>query len=190
MNNLKLSSTRLALAVAAALAASVASSHAQSAVATISDVAVSGGFNYTILLTNPSSDTFNLNSFWYGWTLSGNNLPSFPSTAANSLGWANNLDGASIQWENSSGSALMPGQTGTFTFFSTATPSAITTLPSGPSVVYVNGNGPQSFGENSPGSASPAFSPTLVSAPEPSSVSLLIVGSLGLLATGWRKFRA
>jgi hypothetical protein len=193
MNKSKLISIRLALTIAAALAASAISSHAQSASATISDVPGSGStFDYTLTVLNTGS--LNLNSIWYGWTLSGNNLPAGsedPTSPANTLGWANILDSNSIQWENTlGGTVLLPGQSGVFTFASTATPTAITTLPSGPSVAYVSATGPSSFGENSPGSASPAFTPALVAAPEPSSVSLLIVGSFGLLATGWRKLRA
>lgn len=173
----QLLSIRLALAVAASLAASPTSSHAQGASATISDVAGSGVFDYTITLLNTGSD--NLNSFWYGWTTSGNNLPigHNPTSAGNTLGWANTLDGNSIMWINSSGTALAPGQSGTFTFVSTATPSAITTSPSGDSVAYVNGI---TFTQNNPGDSTPVFSPTLVSAPEPSSVSLLVAGLFGL----------
>jgi len=189
MNNQpKPTSIRFTLAVVAGLVASAVSSHAQSATATISGTPVSGGFNYTILLHNTGSDS--LNSFWYGWTTIGNNLPSNPSVAGNSLGWANILDFNSIQWENSTGAPLSPGQTATFTFFSTSTPTAITTSPSGESVVYESGTGPQSFLQGVPGSASPVFSPTLVAAPEPSSLALLTIGSLGLLASGWRKLRA
>ena len=174
----KLLSFRIMLAVAAGLAASTVSSQAQSATATISDVPAGSVFDYTLTVLNTGSD--NLNSIWYGWTLGGNNLPSDPTSAGNSLGWANDLDGNSIQWENSTGTILLPGHSGVFTFVSTATPSAITTSPSGESVAYVSGTGPQSFGENSPGSASPVFSPTLVPAPEPSSVSLLMAGLFGL----------
>ncbi len=188
MNNKpKLISIRLAIAVVAGLASSTVSSHAQGATATISGVAAGGGlFDYTITLTNPNSDTFSLNDFWYGWIQFQNDLPSDPSNAANSLGWANDLDGNSIEWENNSGTALAPGQSATFTFVSADSPSAITTSPSGESVAYVNGI---DFSENSAGHSTPIFSPTLVAAPEPSSVGLFIVGSLGLLATGWRKLR-
>jgi hypothetical protein len=188
-NEPKLTSIRLALAVAAGLAASTVSSHAQGATATISGVAAGGGiFDYTITLLNTGSDS--LNSFWYGWTTSGNNLPTGseePTTAGNSLGWANDLDNNSIKWINSSGTALAPDDSGTFTFASTATPTTITTSPSGESVAYVNGI---TFTQNNPGDSTPVFSPTLVAAPEPSSVGLFIVGSLGLLASGWRKLRA
>ena len=177
-------SLQLAFAVAAGLAASIASVHAQGAMATISDVPAGSAFDYTVILQNTGSTS--LNSFWYGWTTSGNNLPvgHNPTTAANTLGWADTLDGNSIEWVNSTGTTLAPGQSGTFTFVSTATPSAITTSPSGESVAYVNGI---TFTENNPGDSTPVFSPTLVAAPEPSAVSLLTAGLFGLAGlSGWR----
>ena len=175
MNNLlKLTSIRFTLAAAAALAASAASGHAQGATATISDVAAGGGnFDYTITLKNTGS--ISLNALWYGWTLSGNNLPSDPTSAANSLGWANDLDGNSIMWINSSGSALAPGQSGTFSFVSSSSPTAITTSPSGESVAYVGGI---EISQGVSGVDTPVFSPTLVAAPEPSTLGLLAAGLL------------
>lgn len=190
MNNQpKLTSIRFTLAVVAGLIASAVSSNAQSATATISGTPVSGGFDYTILLHNTGSD--NLNDFWYGWTSAGNNLPSNPSLAGNSLGWANVLDSNSIQWENNTGAPLSPGQTGTFTFFSTSTPAAITTSPSGGSVAYTGtGIPPIDFSQGQAGDSTGIITPILVPAPEPSSLALLTIGSLGLLASGWRKLRA
>jgi len=190
MNKPKVSSIYLPLAAAAALAVSVVSSQAQSASATLSDTAVAGGFDYTITLDNTGSSS--LEGFWYGWTDFGNNLPSNPTTAGNSLGWVNNLDGNSIQWQGGAGNALAAGNTATFTFFSTSTPTAITTTPSGPaisgqSVAYT---GTIQFNEGVSGVSTPVFSPVLVAAPEPASMALLAVGSLGLLAGGWRKLRA
>ena len=185
MNNRpKSTSIRFTLLAVAGLLASAVSSHAQGAVATISGVPVTGGFDYTILLADTGSTP--LNSFWYGWTTSGNNLPSIPSGAANTLGWGNSVVGNSIEWVNSSGTALTPGNTGTFTFFSTSTPAAMTTSPAGRSVAYVNGI---DFSQGSPGSSTAVFSPTLA-VPEPSSAALLAVGALGLLTSGWRKLRA
>jgi PEP-CTERM motif len=177
------------LAIVAGLVTSAVSGQAQSATATISGVAVTGGFDYTITLMNPISDTFSLKSFWYGWTANGNNLPSNPSTAANSLGWVNVLFGNSIQWGNSSSTALAPGQSGTFTFFSTDSPTAITTTPaapyvSGDSVVYV---GAIDFSQGQGGDSSVVFAPTLVAVPEPSSLAMLAIGSAGLLTARWRK---
>ena len=153
--------------------------------ATISDVAVSGGYDYTILLQNTGSTS--LNSFWYGWTQGGNNLPSVPSGPANSLGWGNSVVGNSIEWVNSSGTTLAPGFSGTFFFFSSSTPTLMTTPPHGGSVAYVNGI---DFSQGVTGDSTGAFSPTLVTTPEPSSAALLAIGSLGLLACSWRKLRA
>jgi hypothetical protein len=190
MNKPKLSSIYLPLLAVAGFALSAVSSQAQSATATISDVTAVGGFDYTVTLKNTGS--VNLNGFWYGWTIAGNNLPSSPSTAGNSLGWQNALDANSIMYFNSgTGTALTPGSTGTFTFFSISSPTAITTSPSGLSVAYVKMELPAiDASEGVSGDSTVAFAPVLVASPEPSSIALLAVGSLGLLAGGWRKLRA
>ena len=176
------SSILMALAIVAGFLTAAVPSHAQGVVATISDVPVSGGFDYTILLQNTGSTA--INSFWYGWTTGGNNLPSIPSSPANLLGWGNTVSGDSIMWVNSSGTTLATGHTGTFTFFSSSTPAAMTTPPAGESVAYVHGI---DFSQGVEGDSTGIVSPTLVAAPEPSCVALLVVGSLGLLASGWRR---
>lgn len=176
----KASAIAVALAVLGGVFTPVFKIHAQGAVATISGVAVSGGYDYTIILTDTGGTA--LNSFWYGWTTSGNNLPDVPSTAGNTLGWGNSVSGNSIEWVNSSGTTLNNGQSGTFTFFSTASPTTITTSPSGESVAYVNGI---DFSQGLSGHSTPVFSPTLVAAPEPSATMLLGAGVAGLLAAGW-----
>ena len=175
---------RIVLPVAAGLAISAVSVNAQSASASIFDVAVTGGYDYTITLQNTGGT--DLNSFWYGWTQDGNNLPCNPSSAGNSLGWNNILDGNSIEWENSSGTALAPGQSGTFTFFSSSSPTAMTTAPAGESVAYVNGI---DFSQGTPGDSTAVFSPTLVAAPEPSSITFLTAGLLGLTVIAGCKVR-
>ena len=177
----------LPLVVAALAVACVPVAQAQivNVSASISGTAASGGWNYTISLENTGST--NLNSFWYGWIQGGNDLPSNPSGAANSLGWANNLDANSIQWVNGTGTALAPLQTATFTFFSTDSPTAITTSPSGESVVYAHGI---DFSQGSPGDSSGIFSPALVNTPEPTTTALLAFGAVGLVVTGWRRIRA
>jgi hypothetical protein len=181
----KLTPVRFIAALAVGLAASTASSHAQSTLATISAVPAAGDdVDYTILLTDTGSQS--LNSFWYGWTTSGNNLPSDPSSAGNSLGWANDLDGNSIQWVNSTGTALGAGQTATFTFVSTSSLSAITSPPSGESVAYVGGI---DFTEGQAGDSTPVFSPTIATVPEPSSVGLL-AASLLVVAGSYRWWAA
>jgi hypothetical protein len=128
--------------------------------ATISGVAAGSSYDYTITLQNTGTNA--LNSFWYGWTTNGDNLPSGPSNAANSLGWSNEVSGDSVKWVNSSGTALAAGASVTFTFVSTSTPSEITTSPSGESVAYVGGI---DFTQGKAGDSTAAFSPTLVSAP-------------------------
>src|SRR5579862_5633410 len=163
----KMNSIRLLLTVAAVLAAAAVSSHAQSATATISWVAAGNSYNYTVTLKNTGAVA--LNSFWYGWTASGNNLPSVASNAGNSVGWGSQVSGNSIQWMNNSysyygntyyyGTSLAPGATATFTFVSTSSPSAITASPSGESVAYVGGI---DFSQGKAGDSTPAFSPTLV----------------------------
>jgi hypothetical protein len=178
-----LKSSILPIALVVGAAASTLSASAQSATATISDVLVGGNYDYTITLDNTGA--YALNSFWYGWTQSGNNLPSDPNTLGNSLGWANIPDGNSIMWQNGgSGTALAPGHTATFTFIDSSTPIAITTSPSGESVAYV---GSIDFSQGSPGDSTGVFSPVLV-VPEPSTWALLAVGMVA--AAGSVRFLA
>jgi hypothetical protein len=188
MNQLpKLTTNRFAMALAAAagLAASAVSSQAQSATATISDVAAGGGvFDYTITLQN--TGTTSLDAFWYAWTQSGNNLSADITTPGSSLGWTDTAKtgNLAISWVDSSGTAPVGvGKSATFTFDSTETPTAITTPPAGGSVAYVSAAGLNAFDQNDPGVASPVFYPTLAAVPEPTSMGLIAAGSL-VLAVG------
>jgi hypothetical protein len=173
----KLLSFRLAFAVAAGLAASTTSSHAQSATATISGVPVAGVFDYTIVLKNTGATP--LEGFWYAWTTSGNNLTANITSPGSSLGWTDTAlaGNTSISYQGNGGNALAPNQSATFTFDSTETPAQITTSPSGESVVYTGTIG---FNQGIPGTSSPVFSPTLVAAPEPSPAGLLLIGLFAL----------
>ncbi len=155
----KMSSIRLSLTVAAGLAATVISSHAQSASGTISGISIgTSSFAYKITLTNTGAVA--LKSFWYAWTTGGDNLAATPSGAGNSLGWGNSVDGKSIQWVNSTGTPLAPGATATFTFVSASSPTTITKSPSGESVAYV---GTIDFSQGKAGDSTPVFSPVLIS---------------------------
>src|SRR5580700_8381995 len=135
----KMNLIRLSCVVAAALAAATISSQAQSATATISSFPDADGTDYDYTITLQNTGSMDLNGFWYGWTQNGNNLPSNPSNAGNSLGWDNDLDGNSIQWVNYYDyyTPLAPGDSATFTFVSSSSPSEITNSPSGESVAYV-----------------------------------------------------
>lgn len=175
----KFSSICSTLAIAAGLVASTASSHAQAS-ATMSDTAVSGGFDYTITLDNTTGAA--IQSFWYGWTTAGNNLPGTVTVLGSPTGWSGvAFGGNSVQWTTTT-TPLANGATDTYSFFSATTPAAITTLPSGQSVTYTGGINFATDGQG-------IFSPVLTASPEPSSIALLAVGSLGLLGAGWRKFR-
>jgi len=163
-----MNSIRLSLAVATVLATAIVSSHAQDVTATLSWVAEGNSYDYTVTLKNTGSVA--LNSFWYGWTTSGDNLSSEPSSAGNSTGWANTVSGNSIQWVNTSysyygytyyyGTSLEPGASATFTFVSSSTPAEITASPSGESVAYV---GAIDFSQGNAGDSTAVFSPALVS---------------------------
>jgi hypothetical protein len=164
------------LAVAAGLAASATSAHAQSATATISAVQNGGNYDYTVILQNTST-TISLNGFWYGWIQFFNDLPSSPSSANNTLDWVNGLDGNSIQYyNNGSGTSLAPGQSATFTFVDASTPAAITLGESGESVAYVH-NGVPDASQSSPGDSTGIITPVLI-VPEPSSIALLAAGTI------------
>lgn len=173
------SACRLALALAAGLAASTVSSQAQSAMATISETAGTGGtFDYTISLEN--TGTQSLNTFWYGWTPGVFDLPAgtTQSAANSSLGWVATIDGNSIEWQNTaSAPSLGAGQTETFTFDSTASLSEITASPSGNSVAFTSDT--VQFNSGVAGQSTGIFAPTVAAVPEPSSLGLMAVGLLG-----------
>ena len=175
---------RLAFALAASLAASAVSTFAQSATATISGVQSGGVYNYTVTLFNMGNIA--LESFWYGWTTSGNNLPSVPTSAGNSLGWANNVAGNSIEYVGSSLPPLNPSQAATFTFTSSSTPAQMTAGTAGESVAYVGGI---TFSQNLPGDSTAVFSPVLF-VPEPATAGLFVLGTAGLLAARRRRLPA
>ena len=158
---------------------------AQSATATISAAPSSGGYYYTLTLDN--TGTIPLEGFWYGWTQSGNNLPSNPSNPGNSIGWTSTLFGNSIMYQGGPGTALAPNQKATFNFSSVSTLSEIMAGSSGQSVAYV---GSINFGQNVPGDSTPVFAPTFQAVPEPGSFVFVFAGGAALFAAGWRKSMA
>jgi hypothetical protein len=181
---IKLTSIRFALAVAGGLAMSVVSTHAQSAMATISGTQAGSDWDYTITLENTSAPGTSLEGFWYGWIVGDFDLGAVPSNASNSLGWANTVDGDSIQFQGGAGDALGAGQSGTFSFESTENPTEITTSPQGESVAFTGTIG---FNENEAGVSTPVFSPELVTTPEPSTFALLGAGGFVLILMKNRK---
>jgi hypothetical protein len=187
--NQKLKVLRFAVALAVG-AASISSSRAQGIVASGQITATgSGPFNYSLTVSNSGSATSPIGSFWYAWIPGQFYLPTVPSSAHAPAGWTDSIVGDSIQFiASSSANYIAPGSSlGGFGFTSTDTPAAI------------GGNAPAYPG--TPVGTTVAYAAGLFSlpsetfvftsvVPEPSAMSLLLAGSLGVLAGGWRKCRA
>jgi hypothetical protein len=178
----------LSLAVGAALAASTLSSQAQNVNLTTSltPVTAAGGvFDYTLTLNNTGPEA--IESLWLGWVPGSFNIAN-PSIAGNNLGWTSILDGNSIQYEGTAGTALAAGHSGTFTFDSTTTPAEFMaqTGQAGDSTAYgVNAaNGQLSLTLSPPDTE--VFALTTV-VPEPSTFAILALGSLVFLGVLRRK---
>jgi hypothetical protein len=141
-------------------------------------MAAGGVFDYTLLLNNTGSEA--IQSLWLGWVPGSFNIAN-PSSAGNNLGWTSVLDGSSIQYGGTAGTALAAGNSGMFTFDSTTTPAEFMaqTGQAGQSTAYgVNAaNGQLSFSLSPPDTE--VFALTVV--PEPSTFAILAFGSLGFL---------
>jgi hypothetical protein len=184
----KLISIRFSLAVAAGLAVSGISSHAQdvNVTGTLTDVSAGGGvYDYTLILHNTGPEA--VQSLWLGWALSSS--PVFnvisPTSPGNNLGWNNVIDGNSIQYGGTSATGIPAGGTGTFTFDSTSTPAQFMSQAAGQSVVY--GVNATQFAIEDNSLHSEEFAPSVV--PEPSTIGLLAIGLLGFSSPLHRKFR-
>ena len=186
--NAKTLSSRFVLTVAAGLAAgSLQAQGTISATATITETGTSGSeFEYSLYLDNTGGTP--INAFWYGWIRGSFELPSNPTSISGPSGWSSSTSLAdSVQFANSSGSAIAVGGSGTFTFDSTASPSALTSgmtggAPTGDSVVYSDPSFMSSFDQSDPPNASSPFVPTLQTVPEPSTIGLLVTGLAGMSA--------
>jgi hypothetical protein len=158
-----------------------------SATATITQTGKSGSkFKYSLTLTNTGSNP--INAFWYGWTLGSFNLPSIPTSIAGPAGWSGATFGASIQYQNNTGSAIAPTSSGTFTFESTSTLTAMTTGirqgdPTGESVAYATVNAMNLCDQSDPGIASDPFTPTAQAIQSPGFQAPKVVG--GSLQLAW-----
>ncbi|HEX3623971.1 MAG TPA: PEP-CTERM sorting domain-containing protein [Verrucomicrobiae bacterium] len=184
---LKLIPSNISLAVAVALAASALPGQAQNVnVSTSLNYATGAGgvYDYTLTLDNLGPEE--IESLWLGWVPGSFNIAS-PSSPGNNLGWSSTLDGNSIQYLGTSGTALASGNSATFTFDSTTTPAQFTaeTGKAGDSTAYgINAaNGQLSFSLSPPDTET--FFLTVV--PEPSTYAILALGSLGFLGVVWRK---
>ncbi|HUO10117.1 MAG TPA: PEP-CTERM sorting domain-containing protein [Phycisphaerae bacterium] len=161
---------------------------AMSASAQIALTSTVGADNhYTITVDN--TGTTNIGTFWFAWTPPGapieyDFLPTAPSAASEPTGWVGLISpgfpGTSIEYYNVSGSAISPGQMGTFQFTTTDTPAtlqgSVFGFPITTSFIY------EGFPEVG---AFAQVNPTFVAAPEPASVGVLgVVGVVGVVGVG------
>jgi hypothetical protein len=158
------------LAVVTSLVVSAASIHAQDVNVTgsLTYVAGTGGvFDYTLTLSNAGPEA--IESLWLGW------IPGLfdiaqPTITGNTPGWSSVLDGDSIQYGGTSGTALASGASATFTFESTSTPAQFQSGTAGPSTVYGVNDISQLSLSLSPQDTQ-VFTPTVVSSSVPISTA-------------------
>jgi hypothetical protein len=182
----------LALAVMAGLVAGMEHVQAQGYIpsATLSAVPAGGGtYNYTLTLYNGAGATGNIGSFWYAWVPGEFYLPTNPSGVSAPAGWTGApfpFGGASsIQYSaDSPADAILPGGSLSFGFVSTDLPSVLAGnapnhpgTPIGTSFVYSGGFFSDVGGQF-----------VVQPVPEPSPLTLIGVGALGVAAVGGLRF--
>jgi hypothetical protein len=169
----------MALFVGSAKAALTLSASAQIALTS----SVGANNNYTITVNNTGTDT--IGTFWFAWTppadpIEYDFLPTTPSAAAGPAGWIaptlTAFPGTSIEFYNITGSDILPGQSGTFTFTTTDTPTTLqgTSLGFPITTSFIYDGFPEA-------SAAVQVNPTIVATPEPASVGALGIVGLALL---------
>ncbi len=148
-------------------------------------------FDYTITLTNASSSTLNLGTFWFAWVPGKDFMSNSPLTETNPNGWTSKIthgsatDGYAIQWVASNSSfVIVPGSSLSFGFESAETPTqlagssaAFPTFPEGTSFVY--------SGAPFSDAGDQFVVAPLSSVPEPSSMILTLLGGLALGLRKW-----
>jgi hypothetical protein len=178
---------KLTFVASALLAASLAASASASetASATIAAAPIAGGFQYTLSLTNTSTDGSTIGTFWFSWIPGADYMEAKPTAITFPAGWSDNItgannasDGNAIQYLAGTPAAdLAQGGTDTFTFDSTEPLSQIL----GPSTVkdkevettyFVYSGAPFSDG---------GFKSTATAVPEPATLALLALSGPALL---------
>ena len=147
-----------------------------------------GTFDYTIHLRNDASASVSINTFWFAWVpnIYGYDLmPSAPSVTQSPAGWYPYVinspyyypDGYSIEFYNSGGPALNPGQTFTFEFTSADSPTTL-----GQNSPYFGAPTLTSFAYATyPGyDSGEEFVVSMTPAPEPSTLGLMLASAIAL----------
>jgi hypothetical protein len=140
----------LVIALATTLPATRAMASPIDASAALTSTPDGSNFNDSITLTNSSSSTDSIGTFWFGWVPGADLLPTSPVNITAPAGWtemvthAGTGDGFAIQFVANAGAALAPGSSlSGFGFTSADTPAQLTanspffsSIPATTSVVY------------------------------------------------------
>ncbi len=178
-----------AVAMGLLTAPAMAGSTILDASGTITSKPDGSNFDYTITLSNSSASTVSLSTFWFAWIPGQDYLATEPISETSPSGWAVDLvshapgsppDGFAIRWVTTT-APLAPGDSLTFGFVSADTPAEI----AGPSMFHADPNtgiappvGTSFVYEGAPLTAvSDSF--VVQSVPEPSTLTLGIIGVLG-----------
>ena len=141
-----------------------------------------GPYTYNLSFSDAGTATAPIGSVWYAWVPGGFFLPSMPTSALAPAGWTATISGNSVQFvASSAANDILAGHTlSGFSYQATFSPSALAAAPnSGKSVAYSGGL----FSD-----AGNTFTVQAVVVPEPLSMTLVILGGIGLLvATRARK---
>ncbi len=184
---------RFVVAVWAGMASSAFAGPVVDPTASIESTPLGGGeFDYKITLTNSSGSPASIGTFWYGWVPGKDFLDVSPLSVTSPAGWTSAVtntganDGFAIQWVGSPTSTLAAGQSLTFEFSSTETPSQLmgnsSFFPSFPQATSFVYSGAPFSDAGTPLVVTADSSPSVV--PEPSSLLLSLFGGLAMIAQG------
>jgi hypothetical protein len=165
------------------VAGTAASVHAQGQIAsgTISGSG-SGPYTYSLSFTDGASSISPVGSVWYGWKPGFVYLPGVPTGASAPAGWTATVSSDSVQFVANSPANDIPigGTLSGFSYQAAFSPAQLAAAPnSGLSDAYSGGL----FSD-----AGDLFTVTAV-VPEPSALTLLLCGAIGLCWTGRRRLR-
>ncbi len=190
------------VALCGAWASQARASETATATITQPTSAVVGGktrYTYNLSLTNTSTDGSTVGTFWFAWIPHQSYLQSNPISVAAPSGWANGPDsqpvngpfgekGASIEWQ-ANGSPTFLGAGKTLSGFSFTTPDAPSSVFG--NSVYFPGTPVLTSTVYSAGPFSDGGNQFIVQViPEPATLGLFAIGTLGLLALRSRRRQA
>jgi len=153
--------------------------------ATISATSAGPYWDYNIALQNLGSSTDSLQTFWFSWVPGEDFMPTSPLSVSPPTGWTDMItnggptDGFAIQFVTTSAS-LAPGSTLDFSFTSASSPAQIAGdspfYPGTPVGTFFAYQGTPFVGDSF--SSVATFSSAVSSVPEPSTLTLALVGGL------------